>query len=91
MRILNYRKLKLGNKNIIGERVTIARKEKDMLQKDLLAKLQVEGLNISLPALSLLEGQKRPVFDYELFILAKVLGKDVNWLLNNGEAFKTER
>ena len=88
---MNYRKLKLGNKNIIGERVTIARKEKDMLQKDLLAKLQVEGLNISLPALSLLEGQKRPVFDYELFILAKVLGKDVNWLLNNGEAFKTER
>ena len=91
MRILNYRKLKLGNKNIIGERVTIARKEKDMLQKDLLAKLQVEGLNISLPALSLLEGQKRPVFDYELFILAKVLGKDVNWLLNNGEAFKPEK
>ncbi|MCI8472596.1 MAG: XRE family transcriptional regulator [Clostridiales bacterium] len=88
---MNYRKLKLGNKNIIGERVTIARKEKDMLQKDLLAKLQVEGLNISLPALSLLEGQKRPVFDYELFILAKVLGKDVNWLLNNGEAFKPEK
>ena len=59
-----------------------------MLQKDLLAKLQVEGLNISLPALSLLEGQKRPVFDYELFILAKVLDKDVSWLLNNGKEFK---
>ena len=59
-----------------------------MLQKDLLAKLQVEGLNISLPALSLLEGQKRPVFDYELFILAKVLDKDVKWLLNNGKEFK---
>ena len=88
---MNYRKLKLGNKNIIGKRVTIARKEKDMLQKDLLAKLQVEGLNISLPALSLLEGQKRPVFDYELFILAKVLDKDVNWLLNNGEAFGPEK
>lgn len=84
---MNYRKLKLGNKNIIGKRVTIARNEKNMLQKDLLAKLQVEGLNISLPALSLLEGQKRPVFDYELFILAKVLDKDVNWLLNDGEAF----
>ncbi len=84
---MNYRKLKLGNKNIVGKRVTIARNEKNMLQKELLAKLQVEGLNISLPALSLLEGQKRPVFDYELFILAKVLDKDVNWLLNNGEAF----
>ena len=85
---MNYRKLKLGNKNIIGKQVTIARNEKDMLQKDLLAKLQVEGLNISLTALSLLEGQKRPVFDYELFILAKVLDKDVNWLLNNGKEFK---
>lgn len=85
---MNYRKLKLGNKNIIGRQVTIARNEKDMLQKDLLAKLQIEGLNISLPALSLLEGQKRPVFDYELFILAKVLDKDVNWLLNNGNEFK---
>ena len=84
---MNYRKLKLGNKNIIGKRVTIARKEKNMLQKDLLAKLQVEGMNISLPALSLLESQKRPVFDYELFLLANVLDKDVNWLLNNGEAF----
>lgn len=85
---MNYRKLKLGNKNIIGKRVTIARNEKNMLQKDLLAKLQVEGVNISLPALSLLEGQKRPVLDYELFILAKVLDKDVNWLLNNRDEFK---
>ena len=87
---MNYRKLKLGNKNIIGKQVTIARNEKNMLQKDLLAKLQVEGINMSLPALSLLEGQKRPVFDYELFILAKVLDKDVNWLLNNGKEFKTK-
>ncbi|MCI8589327.1 MAG: XRE family transcriptional regulator [Clostridiales bacterium] len=88
---MNYRKLKLGTKNIIGRQVTIARKEKDMLQKDLLAKLQVEGLNISLSALSLLEGQKRPVCDYELFILAKVLDKDVNWLLNNGKEFKPNK
>ncbi|MCI8388095.1 MAG: XRE family transcriptional regulator [Clostridiales bacterium] len=78
---MNYRKLTLGSKNIIGAQVTKARLEKGLLQKDFLAKLQVEGMNISLTALSLLEGQKRPVYDYELVIIAKVLGKDVTWLL----------
>lgn len=76
---MNKRKLELGDRNIIGARVTQARKELGMLQKDLLAKLQVEGIEISLPALSLLEGQKRPVFDYELLALSRVLRKEPNW------------
>ena len=84
---MNNRKLGLGKKNIVGAQVTKARLEMNMLQKDLLAKLQTNGIEMSLPALSLLEGQKRPVFDYELFMLAKILGKDVNWLLNEGKAF----
>ena len=33
---------------------------------ELLAKLQLAGIDISVPALSLLEGQKRPVSDQEL-------------------------
>ena len=76
---MNKRKLELGNRNIIGARVTQARMELGMLQKDLLAKLQIEGIEISLPALSLLEGQKRPVFDYELQALCCVLHKEPNW------------
>lgn len=87
---VNYRKLKLGNKNMIGAQVTKARLEKDMLQKDLLAKLQVNGIEMSLPALSLLEGQKRPVFDYELFMLAKILEKDINWFFNDAKSFNIE-
>ncbi|MBQ9977499.1 MAG: XRE family transcriptional regulator [Clostridia bacterium] len=75
------RTLKLGNKNIIGARVTEARKQKDMKQKDLLAQLQLRGIEISTPALSLLEGQKRPVSDIELKALSEILCVSVDWLL----------
>ena len=63
VRNLNRRKLELGNRNIIGARVTKARKEQNMKQIELLAKLQLKGIELSTPALSLLEGQKRPVSD----------------------------
>ncbi len=75
------RKLQLGNKNIVGARVTEARNRKDMKQKDLLAKLQLMGIEISTPALSLLEGQKRPVSDIELKALSEILSVSVDWLL----------
>ena len=77
--------LKLGNKNIIGARVTEARKQKDMKQKDLLAQLQLRGIEISTPALSLLEGQKRPVSDIELKALSEILCVSVDWLLGKEE------
>jgi len=88
---MNKRKLELGNKNIIGARVTEARLACGLLQKDLLAKLQVEGIDISLTALSLLEGQKRPVSDYELQALAIVLQKDPNWFLGWEEGKQTTK
>ena len=52
-----------------------------MKQTELLAKLQIAGIEISIPALSLLEGQKRPVSDKELNALANVLDVSVDWLL----------
>lgn len=78
---LKIRKLALGNRNIIGARVTEARKKKKMKQVELLTQLQLNGVEISTPALSLLEGQKRPVSDIELNALADVLEVSVNWLL----------
>lgn len=75
------RKLALGNRNIIGARVTEARRNKDMKQIELLTQLQLHGIEISTPALSLLEGQKRPVSDIELNALADILGVSVDWLL----------
>lgn len=78
---MKTRKLDLGDRNIVGARVTEARLRLGMKQVDLLAKLQVEGIAISVPALSLLEGQKRPVSDKELDALANILNVSVDWLL----------
>lgn len=78
---MKTRKLALGDKNIIGARVTEARLAQNMRQNELLAKLQVAGVDLSTPALSLLEGQKRPVTDIELNALADVLNVSVDWLL----------
>lgn len=82
---MKTRKLELGDKNVIGARVTQARLRQKMKQVELLAKLQVAGIEISVPALSLLEGQKRPVSDKELIALADALGVSVDWLLGRTE------
>ena len=79
------RRLALGNRNLIGARVTEARKAQGMRQVELLAKLQLAGIDMSVPALSLLEGQKRPVSDIELNALADILNVSVNWLLGREE------
>ena len=68
--------LELGDKNIVGARVTEARLARGMKQNELLARLQTS-------ALSLLEGQKRPVSDIELKALADILEVSVDWLLGN--------
>ena len=78
---MKQRKLSLGNRNIIGARVTEARRNKNMKQIELLTQLQLNGIEISTPALSLLEGQKRPVSDIELNALANILEVSVDWLL----------
>ena len=75
------RKLALGNRNSIGARGTDARLALGMKQVELLAKLQLAGVDISVPALSLLEGQKRMVSDIELNALADILNVSVDWLL----------
>lgn len=80
---MNKRKLSLGKRNISGKRVTEARKLKKMSQVELLAKMQVMGVEISIPALSLLEGQKRPVNDIELKAISKILGVSIDWLTDN--------
>ncbi len=66
-----------------GQKIRIARAMRipKMEQQELLAKLQVEGLDISQSILSKIENGKRPVYDIELKIFAKVLGVSINWLL----------
>ena len=82
---MKLRRLELGSKNLVGARVTEARQMRGMKQVELLARLQTRGIDISTPALSLLEGQKRPVTDIELAALSDVLGVSVDWLLGRTE------
>lgn len=82
---MKTRNLPLGNRNMVGRRVTQARELRGMRQHELLAKLQTAGIEISAPALSLLEGQKRPVADFELAALADILSVSVDWLLGRSE------
>nr|WP_326185091.1 XRE family transcriptional regulator [uncultured Oscillibacter sp.] len=78
---MKTRKLELGNRNMVGARVTEQRLRLGLKQVELLARLQTSGIEISTPALSLLEGQKRPVSDFELCALADALHVSVDWLL----------
>lgn len=82
---MKQRRLELGSRNLVGARVTEARQMRGMKQVELLARLQTRRIDISVPALSLLEGQKRPVTDIELAALSDVLGVSVDWLLGRTE------
>jgi transcriptional regulator with XRE-family HTH domain len=70
-----------GNKNIIGSKVVAIRQEKRIKQKDFLAKLQTQGVDISATSLSRMEGQYRLVQDYEVVAIAKALNVSVEDLL----------
>lgn len=78
---MRLRKQALGNRNLIGARVEQARKELGMKQKELLAQLQVNGVDMNASALSKLEGQMRSVNDFEIVALANILNVSVDWLL----------
>lgn len=78
---MKHRKEPPGDKNIIGNRVTVIRKAKGMKQKEFLARLQTLGLDISPTSLSRLEGQHRLVQDYEVLVIARALEISVGELL----------
>ena len=75
----------LGTKNLIGARVANARRNQGMKQKELLAQLQVRGVDLNASGLSKLEGQIRYVTDTELLALSQILGVSVMWLLTGEE------
>lgn len=69
--------------NVCGNRVRVARamQKPPFTQKDLAAKLQLEGIDLSQNAISLIEAGDRAVTDLELVALAKVFGVTTAWLL----------
>lgn len=78
---MRLRTQELGSRNMVGARVERKRKELGMKQKDLLARLQVKGIELNSSGLSKLEGQIRSVNDFELIALSEALGVSVAWLL----------
>ena len=82
---MRLRKQSLGDRNLVGARVETARKKKGMKQKELLAQLQVRGVDMNASGLSKLEGQIRYVTDVELVALSDILEVSVNYLLGMEE------
>ena len=70
-----------GKYNISGERVREARIRAGMSQDTLAAKIQLSGLQMGQMAVSRIEMGKRIVPDFELPIIAAVLGVSTAWLL----------
>lgn len=75
------RKQALGSRNLIGTKVEEVRKKRGMKQKELLAQLQVRGVDMNASGLSKLEGQIRYVTDIELVALSEILEVPVDYLL----------
>ena len=75
------RKLPLGNMNVVGANITRIRLKKGVKQKDLLAKLQSSGMDITASCLSKIEGQTRTVTDKDLIIIANSLEVEPQALL----------
>jgi transcriptional regulator with XRE-family HTH domain len=69
-------------KNVIGERVRLARSamRPRVSQEDLSGRLAAKGIQITQTGISKLENRQRYVMDYEALAIAKVLRVSVSWL-----------
>ena len=79
MKIYDYK----GRKNLCGNRVKAARARLNITQTDLAARLQVAGITMERDSVSRIEIGTRFVTDYELAVLAKILGVSMEWLTEN--------
>lgn len=72
----------MSPKNIVGERVRLARKKANpaITQTDLAARLQTLGLPLDQAAVSRIESGSHEVTDIEIALIAKALGVSVGWL-----------
>jgi len=78
---LRVRKGISGDKNIVGEKLLVRRTQLGIKQKDILTRLQLEGIEMSSSALSKIEGQERCVKDFELAAFCEILDIDPAELL----------
>lgn len=71
------------DKNLIGDRVKFARLKNTpkITQNDLLARLEIRGIELEKTAISKIESKARPVTDKELVAIADALDVSILWLL----------
>ncbi len=69
-------------KNMIGEKVRKLRKERNMSQAELSAKLEVLAIYICRGSISRIEDQSRTVTDIELYGLSQVLSTPIEDFFN---------
>ena len=79
---MKIRKQEYGNANIVGKNVERLRKERGITQKNFIAQLQAEGLDINPTSYSKLEGQIRQATDIEIYFIAKILNIPTDNLFN---------
>lgn len=66
-----------NHKNLIGKKVRMLRKEKNMSQQELSVKLETMAIYICRGSISRIEDQSRTVTDIELYGLSQVLSTPI--------------
>ena len=82
---MKLRKKEYGNANLVGKNIERLRKERKIKQKDFIARLQANGLDINPTSYSKLEGQVRGATDKEVYHIAKALGVPMEALFPKDE------
>ena len=77
---MKTRKQAYGTANMVGRNIERLRKEKGYTQKDFIAQIQLMGCDMNPTSYSKLEGQVRVATDREIFVIAKILGVDMEKL-----------
>ena len=80
---MKIRKQIYGDKNMVGKNIERLRKEKGIKQKDFIAQMQIMNCDINPTSYSKLEGQIRSATDKEIFVIAKILGVEMEKLFDN--------
>lgn len=82
----------MGRRNIIGDRVRLARVRTTPLitQRDLAARLQLQGVQTDRVTVSKIETGYRKVTDVEAAALAEALGVTISWLFGEQKSGKED-
>ena len=83
--MMKTRQQDYGSGNMIGKQVYLLREERNIKQKDFIARLQANGLDINPTSYSKLEGQVRGATDKEVYHIAKALGVPMEALFPKDE------